>query len=383
MKIGILTLPLNTNYGGILQAYALQTTLSRLGHEVTIINRTYPLPTFKIKCRRILTMLKAIYKLLIKRDKDYRVMNPFNNKFTNRSGHTILPFVKEFIKMSPVIYTSDELTNYIRFMNFDCCIVGSDQVWRKSYSPQITDYFLDCITDHMKVKRVAYAASFGIDEWEYDAELTSKISILLNKFDAVSVREKSGVDLCKDFLGIEVKCVLDPTLLLTKHDYMRLYNNTLYNKVSYKSKMMCYLLDRNQDAFKIINQISKVKGYIPLFSKLYGHTSEYSLQMSVEEWLKAIAASELLITDSFHACVFSIIFEKPFIVIGNTSRGITRIQSLLNDYELQNRLVVSYENFVLLQDELLKENNIDYEKVSKIINERIDYSRNLLINSIN
>lgn len=380
MKIGILTLPLKNNYGGILQAYALQTVLSRLGHEVILINRTYAFPSLKIKCRRILSVLKAVYKIYIRKDRGYKIMNPFAHEFSNRAIVMEHSFVKKYIRLSKPLRSSKELKEYIKGVEFDCYIVGSDQVWRKAYSPQLTNYFLDFIFDEKDIKRIAYAASFGTDTWEYDEELTNKVALLVKKFDAVSVREKSGIKLCNDYLKVEAKYVLDPTLLLTKDDYTILYKDVV-ETFSYKNKIMCYVLDENKELSLIAKHISKLKKSEPLYVELYGCSTDNSFQLTVEQWLKCIAESEFVITDSFHACVFSIIFRKPFLVVGNISRGLTRILSLLNDYNLVNRLVYSYEDFVQRKEELL---NLDwvYQNIENIINDKRCESYEFLTNAI-
>lgn len=380
MKIGILTQPLKNNYGGILQAYALQTVLSRLGHEVILINRTYAFPSLKIKCRRILSVLKAVYKIYLRKDRGYKIMNPFAYEFSNRTIIMEHSFVKKHIKLSKPLRSSRELKEYIKGVKLDCYIVGSDQVWRKPYSPQLTNFFLDFIVDEKDVKRIAYAASFGTDSWECDNELTNKVALLAKKFDAISVREKSGIKLCNDYLRVEAKYVLDPTLLLTKDDYTILYRDVVED-FSYKNKIMCYVLDENKELSLIAKHVSELKKSEPLYVELYGCSAENSFQLTIEQWLKCIAESEYVITDSFHACVFAIIFRKPFLVVGNISRGITRILSLLEDYDLGNRLVYSYKDFVRKKEELLGQDWV-CENIENIINDKRRESYEFLTNAI-
>ena len=99
--------------------------------------------------------------------------------------------------------------------HFDAFVVGSDQVWRPRYNAYIPNLFLD-FTEGMSVKRIAYAASFGTDQWEFSAEQTTISSFLAKKFDIVSVREASGIQLCKQNLGVDAIQVLDPSLLLRR-----------------------------------------------------------------------------------------------------------------------------------------------------------------------
>lgn len=344
MKIAILTQPLKTNYGGILQAYALQTVLQRMGHKVTVINRRYYCGGgTKLTVVNMLLRFGSFVKTLIRKyvlnKKGYILMNPlspyYHSKITELDP---LPFVKKYICLSPDIRTSEKLNKYFKRQKFDMYVVGSDQVWRPCYSPCITDYFLKEVPPMSKVKRIAYAASFGTDIWEFSPEDTEICSSLLKHFDAISVREKSGVSLCKEYFGVNAIHLLDPTMLLDVDDYLSLVKKT---KVSQSpGNAFCYILDENSEITKIISAI-KTEGYVPFYAGLDPITSG----LSVEQWLKSFSDAELVITDSFHACVFSLIFEKPFVVIKNQTRGISRLESLLHCFGLEVCLVDSYENY--------------------------------------
>ena len=134
------------------------------------------------------------------------------------------------------VYKYSEIT---QTNQFDAIIVGSDQVWRPLYNSNIEDYFIG-FDEYGDFKRIAYAASFGISSWEFDVNQTQKCSSLLKKFNAVSVREFSGADLCSNYFNVRAKVVLDPTLLLNKYDYIHLIDLSenraselkLFNRVS-------------------------------------------------------------------------------------------------------------------------------------------------------
>lgn len=205
MKIGILTLPLHTNYCGILQAYALQTTLERMGHDSRVIQRQwrkqivwwkYPLQILK-RCisRYILGRNSSIFSE-IKWNKNQAVIERNTQKF-----------VDTHINTHQIKQISD-----IKETDFDAIVVGSDQIWRPKYYrlhyKYIEDVFLS-FAAKWYIKRIAYAPSFGTDEWEYCQVETQKCRNLLQKFDAVSVREQSGVALCEKYLGR--KDVVHPT----------------------------------------------------------------------------------------------------------------------------------------------------------------------------
>ncbi|MBS7824744.1 polysaccharide pyruvyl transferase family protein [Wohlfahrtiimonas chitiniclastica] len=239
--------------------------------------------------------------------------------------------------------TTQELANYTNEQKFDAVVVGSDQVWRKAYinDRYYQSYFLDFIPPNSKIKKIAYAASFGKDTWEGKGD-EEQISELLKQFSGISVREASGVDVCRAVFNIEnVEHVLDPTLLMDKEFYLDIIRKYDVSNMPVK-KMVTYVLDEAKDKRTIINNYQQslninenetlhLKGFSQLNRAAY----------SVPEWLFAIANADFVITDSFHGMVFSIIFEKQFIVIGNKNRGLARFNSILKLLGLESNLSIS------------------------------------------
>ena len=352
MKIAILTQPLRTNYGGILQAYALQTVLQRRGHEVVVINREYQdYPSNKLLCLRVGAILKSLIRRYILGKKEYIIMNPFSSLFrTKWDGYIVQPFVKKKICQSPELRNSESMRRYFAEQKFDCYIVGSDQVWRPCYSPCITDFFLKSVPDDSQAIRIAYAASFGTDQWEMTPSETDECARLAKMFDAISVREESGVGLCKQYLGVDAVHLLDPTLLLDVEDYIKLFNESGVPKST--GNLFCYVLDKNPEVDKMID-ILKEDGFTPLYANLDvipTLENPRPVQLTIEEWLRGFYDAEFVLTDSFHACVFSILFNKPFVVYGNIDRGMSRVQSLLKMFNLNGRLVCSTDEFIAIKD---------------------------------
>lgn len=368
MKIAILTQPLHTNYGGILQAYALQTFLQRRGHKVVVINREYYWDggnklTIQNLFLRIGSFIKSLIRIYVLRYDGYVLKNPFSPYYhAERSTIDPLPFVKKQICQSPEIRTTEQLEKYFKKHKFDAYIVGSDQVWRPCYSPCITDFFLNAVPLNSKSIKISYAASFGTDVWEFSDEETEICSSLAQKFDAISVREQSGVQLCKKYLGVDAVHLLDPTMLLTVDDYLHLIEDT---KV-YQSdgSMFCYILDENPEIEHIISSLEQEN-----FTSYRAVLNQSKYNISVEQWLKSFYDAELVITDSFHACVFSLLFKKPFIVWANRERGFARLKSLLEIFGMQNRLIFSIADFIDRKHTLL--NNKDFENLELIFQERV------------
>lgn len=358
MKIGILSLPLYINYGGILQTYALQTVLEKMGHDVTFIQkRNWPL---KLKVQDMpLTYAKRIVRNLIGQH-----IPILYEKIYNREApiirQNIEPFILHNIKMKVV----DDYCQ-IQENEFDTIIVGSDQIWRHLYVKHIEGSFLD-FAKGWKIKRIAYAASFGTDSWEYSKRQSKRCRKLAQLFNAISVREDSGVELCKRHFGIGAKHVLDPTMLLENCDYIKLFKKNNTPKSS--GNLLCYILDENEEKFNIVKTISTKLNLKPFKVNTrpeyrYDISVEERVQPSVEQWLRGFYDADFVITDSFHACVFSILFRKPFIVYGNKDRGLSRFTSLLNMFELSDRLVTDLKD--LNKCEL---KNIDWDNVYSRLN---------------
>lgn len=376
MKIAILTLPLHTNYGGILQAYALQTVLQRMGHEVEVLQNT------SVSDHNPLLM-PLVYgkRMAIKILKDWNATIFFERKKKRES-----PIIRQ--------HTDRFIGNYLNLRNikslkeispsdYDAFIVGSDQIWRKPYfcyswHTPMKDAFLD-FAKGWDVKRIAYAASFGMDNInEYSQSDIEDCKEAIGMFDAVSVREDSGVNICKTKFGIEAIHVLDPTMLLCKEDYEKLVEES---KVpNSPGDMLCYVLDPTELKNKVIEKISLEKELTPfnVFAEVdnINLPLEKRVQPPLEAWLRGFMDAKFVVTDSFHACVFSIIFGKPFLVIGNSARGMSRLTSLLSTIGLQNNLIKSEEDF----------KKIDFKEVSginpKILNNNQNSSLQFLYSNI-
>ena len=357
MRIGILTLPLHTNYGGILQAYALQTVLERMGHEVVVFDtpNKCPLPPLwklplSFAKRILLKSMGRIDRIFIER---------YNNRVYPVITKEIQPFIDEKIHRKVFANFSK-----IGAREFDAIVVGSDQVWRSIYFVPmwlgfpIENAYLS-FTKGWNLKRISYAASFGTDKWEYNEEQTLHSREALQMFDAVSVREENGVKLCKQYFDVDALHVLDPTMLLDVNEYIELFKQKQTPKS--KGNLLNYVLDETDEIESLIKKVASMKKMVPFAvnNPYEGDNTKplnQRIKPSVEAWLRGFYDADFVITDSFHACVFSIIFKKQFIVIGNKERGMARFESLLKMFGLEERLV----------DEKVDVNNlypIDYDKV--------------------
>lgn len=370
MKIGIITVPFNNNYGGYLQSYAIMTVLKQMGHEPTIIMRRHN-PNRVSAAFRIKFFIKGILKTVLRR----KLYPCFYSEelFFKTKGKDMLAFVDRYMQpQTKYVYSTDELRQECEGQ-FDAYIVGSDQVWRAIYVPGIVgNMYLD-FTEGWRVKRIAYAASFGTDNPEYTAEEKEICGKLIEKFDAVSVREDSGLRVFDDFKW-KVKnphVVLDPTILLSKDDYNKVLPQE--NKLA-KGKIFCYVLDKNNDAKMAIANIQRQLNR-PLY-EIADIQKGDSVLPSIETWMSAIRDSDFVITDSFHGTVFSIIFNKPFAVFVNNIRGSSRLRCLMTQFGLETHILsMPYQNDISL-------NNFDWIKINKTIEMKIQESKHFLIDCL-
>lgn len=320
MRIAILTLPLHVNFGGILQCYALQTVLERMGHEVSVLNTDFVNVDYKT---RIGLFIKRLVKTCIGKESKFygwKTEREITQKYTQA-------FIRKHIHLLNV-----QDLSLLKEDDFDAIVVGSDQIWRPMYYQPIANAYLKFAKDWTSIKRIAYATSFGTDQWEYTQEETQECASLVKLFDAVSVRESSAVDLCRKYLEVEAVQVLDPTLLLSKEDYLKLIDQSKLKKNEW---LFTYFLDVTSFKMDLANRIAKERGL-----KLYQFNNpnvdclslhfEKRIQQPIKEWIAGFRDASFVVTDSFHGCVFSIIFNKPFVVIGNEERGIARLKSLLS-----------------------------------------------------
>lgn len=370
MKIGILSLVLHTNYGGILQSYALQTVLERLGHEVYVFNREQQYDKTRWKY-----IPKRFVKRIIGRDVVIFQEARYKKEAPMICQH-IWNFRKKYIH-EYIIKSFDD----IKKMNLDAIIVGSDQVWRPCYfksqwNVAIENAFLSFTRD-WNIKRVAYAASFGVNDWEFSDQETQLVAEAVKLFSAISVREDSGIKLLKEKLNLDSIQVLDPTLLLSRDDYVKLIEKADIGKSS--GNLLTYILNPSSKKTTFINEVAKAKGLIP-FSVNNSNVKqtapvEQRIMPPIEKWLQGFNDAKLVITDSFHACVFSIIFNKPFIVLGNHERGNARFESLLNMFDLKDRLAN-------IGDDISSLGEIDYSVVDKIYDTLKEESESFLFNAL-
>lgn len=324
-KIAIITHPLQYNYGGVLQAFALSSILSKYG-KVCVIRNT--------------KSIKDVVKYLL----DWLV--PFHR------------FKHRYIKEKFVSFNN--LEDKLKRLDIDVVVIGSDQVWRASYAIENMT-FGQFLSNDSPIRLIAYAASFGTNQWEFNDSQTEQLQNEIRKFSCISVREQSGVDLCSRYLNAKAQWVLDPTLLLDKKYYMKFVKT---EKVH--NKCFCYLLDyENFFNRSMMNQMAKELGCeVDKVHLVKNKLLKRILPtLTISGWLSKIYNAKMVLTDSFHGCVFCIIFNKSFFVLENEKGGNDRIYSLLKLLRLENRIVKG-----TVRDNFFRDTpDIDWQSVSRIL----------------
>ena len=376
MKIGILTLPIETNYGGILQAFALQKVLRDMGHDVLTIDHHWP-RHYKSFYHQLRSFTSRCYHHFLKganvsvawngyiTDKDYNFISRKTQLFINRN-----------ICLTQKVETP-QLNRIEDYYKFDAYVVGSDQIWLPYYFP----YSFLSFVKREEVLKIVYAASCGKQSWlDFDVS-AEQAKLLAQSFKSFSTREAKLAERALEVLHREVVHVLDPTMLLSPTDYL---NACKENNSFPEHILFTYVLDNTNEKQTVAAEIGKklnlevIDGNVKTtYLKKRGINLEDCTFPSVDRWLQGFEKSKFIVTDSFHGTVFSILFNRPFVVIGNPKRGLERFLSLLSMFGLSHRLVTN-----LQEAKLCAEQSIDWEVVNKKLYEMKHFSQDFLLKSL-
>jgi hypothetical protein len=352
MKIGILTFHNANNYGALLQAYALQETLKNFGYSIEIINIPHVFLESRSKLIRIQNeSLSRFFKSLL--STIFFLPKRICNNFLYSN------FRKKYLCLSKKYQNKSK-------MPYDIYIVGSDQIWNLRMTNFNSDFFL-CFCNR---KKIAYAASIGVDFLTKDEESFFKKNI--GNIDRISVRETVSKELLSKFTNNKIWHVLDPTMLV----YSSIWDKFIISKKN-KNYLLVYSVGPINNLFSIVDAIKnkyKIDVYLiaPLKKKGY-KTINF---VSPVKFISLIYSSSMVITNSFHGTIFSIIFKKKFITIPHSDTG-SRVTDLLKNLCLEDRIVKN-------ENEAIKKisSPIDYEKTKTIIQEKKDESLKFLFDSI-
>lgn len=355
MKIGIITQPIGPNIGGILQNMALQHFLVLQGHEPLTLNYVnWQAPGLKEWLRINARKARTLIRRLRGRYERYIELSDLS------------PLPENTLFCENVLNLTKPMSAYSHQPGVEAYVVGSDQVWRPRYNKGVLNsMFLDFV-EGKKLRRISYAASLGTDQWEYTLEQTASAKRLLSQFDAVSVREESAKKLLKEHLGVAASVVLDPTLLLSRSEYDPYCEPTEADR---QPVLAGYLLDI--DSIKLRTAHKLAKELDAKFIDLHPNRT------SVGRWLGLISNARCVLTDSFHATVFSIIFQRQFVVMANPKRGNARLKLLLDSLGLSDRMAHSEEQALEVASRA-----VDWTVVNQRLNELRSFSVEFLSNAL-
>lgn len=339
-KVGIITIYDNNNYGNRLQNYALQEYVNSLGFEVQTIRN---IPYKELNNGTFISVLKRLKRLLLnapgigkktrsKEIKQWRehLYGPYKN----------LERIKAFSAFNKhIIFFSDVIGYHnMKRLNtqFDFFITGSDQVWNPVLGRGTG---LDFLTFADEEKRIAYAASISLDK--IPEEFNYRFSRYLNSMNKISLREQQCVDLIKRKFNVDSTCVIDPTMLLDKHRWQVLADSA--NVQLPKKYILCMFLGDKANE-QTIHEYAQKHSCEMVWLNDPNDKDTYSF--GPIEFLYAVSHADMFITDSFHGCVFSILFHINFYAIerkGQANYMFSRIAGLLSKFGLRRR-VLSCEN---------------------------------------
>ncbi len=379
MKIGVITIEQVGNYGAELQCYATQKVLQNIGCDAEIIDYCY-YKDYRYKDSKMsepfvpMTFKERIFYVL-----KYRIVNRFVDKvlllFNSniaRRNSRFAAFHAENTKMSRKYMSMPEL--YEASMDYDIFVTGSDQVWNPGAQSSIEPYFLTFAPD--SARKISFAASFGVSEIE--PNLRERYKEYLSRYDFISVREKNACDIVKQLVGKDAECVLDPTLLLTKDEWMKVARQ--YDNVP-ERYVLVYTLFESPAIFNLAKKVAKEKGISVLritkrayfVSRIEG-ISNIS-DAGPAEFISLIAGADYIVTDSFHGTAFSINFGIPFLtIVSSKNNNNSRMESLLKVVGLSGRMV--YEEKEV--SSLIYNDNIDFKEIENHIKKARVTSMNFL-----
>lgn len=377
MRIGIITLwQSSDNYGQQLQCWALQQQLLKMGHEPYLIRYDiehrfhYKSPLWKKIIK--LMLLYPVFKRLKnrKRNKEEKELIAYNA--SKNLSRDFVNFRKDNLFMSEKLYSSlQELKD--NPPEADAYIVGSDQVWAHLLSVnENRAMYLDFGDD--RVKRIAYAPSFSMPKYPEDIKVCLKKN--LGRFDSLSVREQTGVGICRE-LGYDAKVVVDPTMLLDRSDYSKI-------KTSVSKGKFIYLYYLNISApeeveWKQLKSFAQEQNLKVVATPATGYISGRELfddvdyiYATIPQWIDMIDQAQLVVTTSFHGVVFCILHHTPFVyfpLYGKYSRGNNRVLDLCNMLHLNDRIWKGDRVFSFYYL-----NPINWEEVDRLLNKQRGHS---------
>lgn len=359
MKVGIVTFHRAENFGAVLQAYALQTYLQKIGCEVSIIDyRCKSIESvYDIFDPRIIFTRKNILKSLCLYIKRFRSIN--DRKICKAKYSE---FRSCFFNMTKSVLKLDDIVN-----GLDCVISGSDQVWNLHLTGGVDENYFLGFNKCNNIKKISYAVSSDMDPCHLISLNSNRISKLLSDFDFISVREESFKDELNGITSKHIDVCLDPTFLLEAS----VYQGMSINKMNTKYVLVYHMTPIPEGAI-LAEKMAKDNGWDIIEIHIgYGYNkndNRHKCNLGPIEILSYISFAEVVITSSFHGLALSLIMKKNVWVINKGNN--LRQRNLLSSLNLEKRLLSDINNFI--------DEDIDYSEVSSLLDKQIEFSKSYI-----
>lgn len=365
-KIGLVTCFVN-NYGACLQAYALQETIKKASYDVEIVNYT---PVKEVQKKNI------IQKFLFWLHEIYRCVRYKNYSYSYRNKKHFSRFRKSYLTFSKRFYKSED-DLYNQNFEYKAFVVGSDQLWNPIIHGNKNNraYFLDFVGE--EVLKIAYAPSFGISSFP-NSELENGAKTMLKKFDFLSCREETGAKLVENITGKTCYPVLDPTLLLSKEEWSSICGDRIIKE----DYIFIYRFGESDIEEAILQEIEKTVNLpiycLPMSSSDFSHKYKILKPCGPLEFVNYIKNASFVITDSFHATVFSINLNTNFSCLlrnhsGEKNNMNSRIFDILAKFDLKNRLISDIDSIKSVVN-----SKTDFKKSNELLFKNREHDINLL-----
>ena len=364
-SVGILTMHRVINYGSVLQAYATQKIVEKLGYKAIVIDYVYPNKYhIKQKSNLIRSLLSIIY---------HRLFPTADDKKTDK----IIQFRKKYLYLSPNKYQSPNKLK-IKTHPYDIYLVGSDQVWNPIHMKGDGSFLLNFIPDNKP--KISFSSSFAIRK--LPDEYIDYYKNSLDKFNHISVRENNGKILIKELIGKDVPVTLDPTLMLEATEWRKLIGfkpNKFINQKYILLYALNYAFNPEPYIYDLLFKLQertglKIYSFSKLPDKYRSKSVEYIIESSPIEFLQAFENASYVVTSSFHGTAFAVNFGIPlYSIVAEKSSHDDRQASLLSTLGITNCLIK--------KNSLIKKpNEVRYEKeiVKRKLNELRNHSMNYL-----
>lgn len=325
------------NYGSLINGYAIYNALKKMGYSVLMMNK----PNAEVN--------------------DGELLNPHCQRFINNF------YAENEISPSLPYNRLSEMNKYC-----DTFLAGSDQIWHYGITEYYNFAFMLNFVDDDK-RKISFGTSFGHKEDFTPDDVKPKVKALLKRFDSISMREQSGVDICREIYDVQAAATLEPVFCLSIDEYKKIAE---YSDINIEEPyILSYILDPNPEKIRAIEYYCSetgMKSYNILDGDPYHAKEERKVfnlpntleNTGAEDLIKLCMGASFVITDSFHGSCFSIIFNKPFLSVANSERGIVRFQELAEKFEVRDRVAMN-ENDIPKDKRFLEK--IDFSKANEII----------------